>query len=492
MRTGSGWNRGARNGAGLRRAGLGWLVVAVVMVLGLTAVPVGASPTPSFGFHGNVVYFAGPNNTVYVLVTDASSSTGSVKDFTFFGLSGVQVTAAPPGCAPATGSLGVGFQCTNVGIAPGTTKSFTFVIGQGPYPRDAGCQLFGDSSDGLTATGPCSGPSCPTIGLSGALPGGTVGVPYTGTVNLGPTNSYTFSIVSGLLPPGLSLTPGPAGSAMLTGIPAAVGMSTFTVQAADSDNCSGQQQENVMIAPAPGGGGTTGVCDWTVAFLAPPALMRSIPQGYTVRVANAGTADCPPANLTIQADITAPLGGGAVSLSPSTIAIPGLPPGGKDVVTFTVDRIKFDPQGTSWFTNYQLAELSVSAQMPEDADMGRDEYDRTTTKFGYQFADFKPQPVGGLDAACPGGSAGACRYALDLFAHGSGSGATDATAAKPPLIGSAEGTVKRGKHGVIHYQLNKTGMKLLAKNHRLSITLVGTRTQGKLEAVIKGHLTLTH
>ncbi len=72
------------------------------------------------------------------------------------------------------------------------------------------------------------------MGVDGvSLPAGVEGVPYSGTIEVaGGLPSYAFSLVSGSLPPGLSL----AESGALTGTPARDGTWGFSVQVSDSAN----------------------------------------------------------------------------------------------------------------------------------------------------------------------------------------------------------------------------------------------------------------
>jgi hypothetical protein len=70
-----------------------------------------------------------------------------------------------------------------------------------------------------------------TVGTT-SLPGGTLGIAYSATLTAtGGTMPYTWSIISGSLPTGLTLSPS---SGSITGTPTATGTATFTVQAADS------------------------------------------------------------------------------------------------------------------------------------------------------------------------------------------------------------------------------------------------------------------
>ena len=97
---------------------------------------------------------------------------------------------------------------------------------------------------------------CPAITLSPAtLPNGTVGSAYNQTVTgSGGSSPYTFSLASGALPSGLTLS----GSGVISGTPTASGSSTFTVKATDAQGCVGTQSYQltlavctVSIAPAP-------------------------------------------------------------------------------------------------------------------------------------------------------------------------------------------------------------------------------------------------
>jgi hypothetical protein len=78
-------------------------------------------------------------------------------------------------------------------------------------------------------------PPCPTIVVSpSALPNVTQGVAANLTLTAtGGTGPFVFSVVAGSLPAGLSLSSG----GVLSGTPAAVGSSTFTVRATNAGSC---------------------------------------------------------------------------------------------------------------------------------------------------------------------------------------------------------------------------------------------------------------
>src|SRR5437016_3260369 len=64
-----------------------------------------------------------------------------------------------------------------------------------------------------------------------SLPPAPQGTPYNQTVSAsGGTAPYTFSIISGALPPGLSLN---ASTGAITGTPTIIAVFTFTIQARD-------------------------------------------------------------------------------------------------------------------------------------------------------------------------------------------------------------------------------------------------------------------
>ena len=77
---------------------------------------------------------------------------------------------------------------------------------------------------------------CPAIVLSPAtLPNATLGVAYSQTITAtGGTAPYTFTVLSGVPPVGVTVTPVGA----LTGISNVAGASTFTVRATDASGCT--------------------------------------------------------------------------------------------------------------------------------------------------------------------------------------------------------------------------------------------------------------
>jgi len=89
---------------------------------------------------------------------------------------------------------------------------------------------------------------CPTITLSPSmLPNGTPGTAYSQTITAsGGTAPYTFTVISGGPPAGLSLS----AAGVLAGMPTSAGSSTFTVRATDANGCLVILSFTVTIATA--------------------------------------------------------------------------------------------------------------------------------------------------------------------------------------------------------------------------------------------------
>ncbi len=83
--------------------------------------------------------------------------------------------------------------------------------------------------------------------VTDSLPGALAGAPYSATLQaVGGTPPYSWSIVSGSLPDGLSL--GPA-TGVISGIPTQVGSFNFTVQVQDSVLATDTQALSLQVAP---------------------------------------------------------------------------------------------------------------------------------------------------------------------------------------------------------------------------------------------------
>jgi hypothetical protein len=124
-----------------------------------------------------------------------------------------------------SGSLPAGLSLSTSGVISGTptaagTSSFTAQVADSSLPP----QTATDSGLSITVL-------TPLAVTTSTLPGGQVGTAYSQTLAAtGGTTPYTWSVVSGSLPAGLSLST----SGVISGTPTAAGPSSFTVQVADS------------------------------------------------------------------------------------------------------------------------------------------------------------------------------------------------------------------------------------------------------------------
>ena len=91
-------------------------------------------------------------------------------------------------------------------------------------------------------------PSCPAITIDPAsLPAGNLGLRYVRTLNAsGGTSPYSFSVTTGQLPNGLTLS----SDGILSGTPTNGGTFSFTIGAADASGCSGTRNYSITI-PCP-------------------------------------------------------------------------------------------------------------------------------------------------------------------------------------------------------------------------------------------------
>ena len=149
-----------------------------------------------------------------------------------------------------TYSYGTVFELPQGSTTIKTLVSFTGTGGPNPGSRPL-AGLIEDSSGNLFGTtqgGGASGDGT-LYEVSSSLPGWTVNVPgYSQTIMAtGGTGSLTFSLGSGTLPPGLTLS----STGMLTGTPATVGSFTLTVMVTDSVGGSDSKSYTVVIHPPP-------------------------------------------------------------------------------------------------------------------------------------------------------------------------------------------------------------------------------------------------
>ena len=170
----------------------------------------------------------------------------------------------------------------------------------------------------------CGGGSKPAPARSpvifeSSLPNGAVNVPYNATVHVTQgtgTSPFTWSIISGNLPVGLSLN---SGTGAITGTPTAIGNVSFTVQVTDAKSLTGTKNLSinirgaVSITPASLPGGAVSI-PYNATLTATGGVLP-----YTWSVSS-GTL---PAGLTLttNADSTATISGTPTLLGTSTFTI---------------------------------------------------------------------------------------------------------------------------------------------------------------------------
>jgi tetratricopeptide (TPR) repeat protein len=93
-------------------------------------------------------------------------------------------------------------------------------------------------------------PAAPILDIANSLPNGNIGGPFNAFLTAtGGKTPYTWNIVAGSLPAGLSLA---ASTGAITGTPATAGSFTFTVQVADSSATSLTARQQFTLAPSTG------------------------------------------------------------------------------------------------------------------------------------------------------------------------------------------------------------------------------------------------
>ncbi|HEY4994425.1 MAG TPA: putative Ig domain-containing protein, partial [Nakamurella sp.] len=208
---------------------------------------------------GSYIYNAGPallfpappGGEVGVAYSDQLTVTGGTSPFTW----SVSTGALPPGLALAASSGLLSGTPTTAG-----TYSFTVKV---------------TDQAGLSDTEAVSLPVIAGPSLSfQAPPAGWTNTVYTNTLTVsGGTGPYAWSVSSGSLPAGISLSP----SGVLSGTPTATGTFSFTVKVTDANAQIATQATSITIS--------AGV---STTFAAPPAAVKGAPYSVTL-TATGGT-----------------------------------------------------------------------------------------------------------------------------------------------------------------------------------------------------------
>jgi type VI secretion system secreted protein VgrG len=239
------------------------------------ALPAGLTLSPTGMLTGTPTTAATANFTI-----EARDANGCIA-FLAYTIVVAGATTPPVGCptitlAPATlpnGRVGVAYLQTLTGS--GGTGPYTFAVTSGTLPAGLtlapGGLLSGTPSTATTsvvtirgtdvngcfasvpltvviAAAPAPPPGCPPVTLTPAmLPNGTTGVLYNQTITgNGGTGPYTFGVVAGALPAGLTLTPG----GILSGTPTTTGTSSLTIRGTDANGCFAELPYTMTITTA--------------------------------------------------------------------------------------------------------------------------------------------------------------------------------------------------------------------------------------------------
>jgi uncharacterized protein YhjY with autotransporter beta-barrel domain len=151
-----------------------------------------------------------PTPVVGVAYSQTVTANGGVPGYTF----SVSGGTLPPGLSLSPGGTLSG--------TPQAAGGYSFSIQAIDSNGQSGAQLYGFTIN------------APAIDIQpAAVPAGTVGAAYSETLSAsGGTAPYTFSLVSGALPPGMTLS----GAGALEGTPTSAGTFTFTARVTDSSS----------------------------------------------------------------------------------------------------------------------------------------------------------------------------------------------------------------------------------------------------------------
>jgi hypothetical protein len=168
-----------------------------------------------------------PNGVVAVPYSQILSGSGGTAPYTF---------------AVTSGALPAGLTLTPAGVLAGTPTaagSSTFTV---TVTDAAGCTGVRTYTIVIAA-------ACPVITLAPpVLPPGAVGVSYSQAITAsGGAGPYTFTVTSGTLPAGLTLTP----AGVLAGTPTTAGTATVTIRGTDVNGCFGSIVYTIVIAAVP-------------------------------------------------------------------------------------------------------------------------------------------------------------------------------------------------------------------------------------------------
>ncbi|PYR43178.1 MAG: hypothetical protein DMF93_03840, partial [Acidobacteria bacterium] len=220
----------------------------------------GLSVSPTSIDFGTVTPGSSASATITIANTDATG-VSLTPPFVITGANATEFGAGAPAATTIDGgastTVPIAFQPASAGV-----KSASLLI---------------TTSTGTTRSVALAGVgACPVITVSGTLPNGLTGVPYSGSVAAsGSDGPFVFTVSSGAVPAGLSLRE----AGVLAGTPTAAGAFTFTVQATAANGCTGTGSFTVTITP-------------------PPIVLTAAPATVDFGIVPAGTSATQPVTLT--------------------------------------------------------------------------------------------------------------------------------------------------------------------------------------------------
>jgi len=307
-----------------------FLLLFATMVFGVAA-PQRAEAAGTCTINWGTVAYRSTNNT-YVMSQSVNAATLAACD--------PRYPAVDSGVAPPTSGASVGGGTwSGVTNAADNTLTYTPQAGRiGPdtftmyFCNDAGCSGAGR----LTATVNVT-IAAPTLTLTSSLPGGTQSTAYSQTLTAGGgTAGYTFSVVAGSLPPGLSLgTPttvnATTSNVVLSGTPTTGGTYNFTIRATDSSTGTGPATKDqaysvtiisltptvTAVSPTSGptsGGTSVAITGTNFTGVSAVTFGGTAASGFTYNSATSITATAP-AGTAGTVDVRVTTGGGTSAIT---------------------------------------------------------------------------------------------------------------------------------------------------------------------------------
>ncbi|GLQ86469.1 putative Ig domain-containing protein [Dyella flagellata] len=210
---------------------------------------------------------AGGTFSFTVKATDASSNTAT-QTYSGFTVAAPTISVSPTTVPGATQNSSYNQTIT----ASGGTSTYTYAVTAGSLPSGLSISSSGvlsgtpsvygnynftiTATDSSTGTGPYTGSRAYSLSVTASTPtittasvaNGTVGVSYSQTISASSGNApYTFSILAGSLPTGLSISSG----GVISGTPTAGGSYNFTVKVTDAASNTASRTYNGVTINAP-------------------------------------------------------------------------------------------------------------------------------------------------------------------------------------------------------------------------------------------------